>query len=38
MVLGSAFLEPKMARKNVSANGNGKGGRKWEWENGDGWR
>jgi hypothetical protein len=38
MVLGSAFSEPKTARKNVSANQNGEGGGKWEWENDDGWR
>jgi hypothetical protein len=36
MVLGSAFSEPKTARKNVSVNGNGKGGgevgvKKWQW-------
>ncbi len=36
MVLGSAFPEPKTARKNVSANGNGEGGGevgvgKWRW-------
>jgi hypothetical protein len=36
MVLGSAFPEPKMVRKNVSVNGNGEGGgemgvEKWQW-------
>ena len=38
MLLGSAFPEPKSARKDVSANQNGEVGGKWEWKNGDGRR
>ncbi len=34
-LVGSAFPEPKMERKNVCANRNGEGGGKWECENGD---